>query len=127
MKVYFNKLPMSRSDYLISFKKLYAIHSHSTRSVSSNKFYVQRRTFFKTNQSLGVSGVKIWNEQTESVMNKILTTSHHVSSKLLKNYYLCAVVVVVVWRGISSKTDGRTKAEGLSFYHPGHQTAWVRC
>ena len=29
--------------------------------------------------------------------------------------------------GISSKTDGRTKAEGLSFYHPGHQTAWVRC
>ena len=35
--------------------------------------------------------------------------------------------VVVVWRGISSKTDGRTKAEGLSFYHPGHQTAWVRC
>ena len=28
---------------------------------------------------------------------------------------------------ISSKTDGRTKAEGLSFYHPGHQTAWVRC
>ena len=34
---------------------------------------------------------------------------------------------VVVSRGISSKTDGRTKAEGLSFYHPGHQTAWVRC
>ena len=36
-------------------------------------------------------------------------------------------IVVVVWRGISSKTDGRTKAEGLSFYHPDHQTAWVRC
>ena len=36
-------------------------------------------------------------------------------------------IVVVVRRGISSKTDGRTKAEGLSFYHPGHQTAWVRC
>ena len=37
------------------------------------------------------------------------------------------VIVVVVWRGISSKTDERTKAEGLSFFHPGHQTAWVRC
>ena len=35
-------------------------------------------------------------------------------------------IVVVVWRGISSKTDGRTKAESLSFYHPGHQTAWDR-
>ena len=44
----------------------------------------------------------------------------------LPNVYR-SFVVVVVWRGISSKTDGRTKAEGLSFYHPGHQTAWVRC
>ena len=35
--------------------------------------------------------------------------------------------LVVVWRGISSKTYGRTKAEGFSFYHPGHQTSWVRC
>ena len=41
--------------------------------------------------------------------------------------YAAEIVVVVVWRGISSKTDGRTKAEGLSFYHPGHQAAWVRC
>ena len=43
------------------------------------------------------------------------------------NETLLLVVVVVVWRGISSKTDGRAKAEGLFFYHPGHQTSWVKC
>ena len=47
--------------------------------------------------------------------------------KMAKMLLTLLFVIVVVWRGISSKTDERTKAEGLSFYHPGHQTAWVRC
>ena len=91
VKVYLNKLSISCSECLVSFKKLSAIHSYFTRNVSSNKFYVQRTTFFKPNQSLGFSGVKNLNELPESIMNKILTTSHKVSSRLLKNYYLCAV------------------------------------
>ena len=49
------------------------------------------------------------------------------SSDVQSNEIFVSTLVVVVWRGISSKTDERTKAEGLSFYHPGHQTAWVRC
>ena len=59
VKVYLNKLPTLCSKYLSSLKKWSSIHSYSTRNVSSNKYYVQRTIFFKTNQSLRVSGFKI--------------------------------------------------------------------
>ena len=40
--------------------------------------------------------------------NSLLSCSHYGFFRKL----VVVVVVIVVWRGISSKTDGRTKAEG---------------
>ena len=70
-----------------------------------------------------------------NLIGQILSISTFGTNGLIGQIFECQphsleylqIVVVVVWRGISSKTDGRTKAEGLSFNHPGHQTAWVRC
>ena len=61
-KVYKYDLPIIFNNYFFNFCSLPAIHSYSTRSASSNKFFVQRTRCAKTSQFLNVCGIKIWNE-----------------------------------------------------------------
>ena len=61
-KVNLNKLPVFCCNQSTIFRTLsFNIHTYSTRNVSSKSFYVQRTSLVKTNQSLKISGVKIWN------------------------------------------------------------------
>jgi len=54
----------------------------------SNKFFVQRTSFIKTNQSLKVSGVKTWNSLPTSIRDKALTSSYKTTTKIFKLHYL---------------------------------------
>ena len=90
-KVNLNKLPVFCSNQSTIFRTLSSIHTYSTRrSVSSKSFYVQRTSLIKTNQSLKISGVKIWNSITlpRHIRDKVLTSSDKTSSKILKLYFL---------------------------------------
>ena len=89
VKVHLNKLPKLSYEYLIDFKKCSSMHLYSTRNAVSSNFYVQRTSLAKTNQSLRVSGVKIWNALPECNKEKTITSSGNVSSKVLKKYFLC--------------------------------------
>ena len=89
VKVRLNKLPKLSNEYLIDFEKCSSIHSYSTRNAVSSNFYVQRTSLAKTNQSLRVSGVKIWNALPGHIKEKTLTSSGNVSSKVVKKYFLC--------------------------------------
>ena len=60
-KVNLNKLPVFCSNQSTIFRTLFSFHTYSTRSVSSKSFYVQRTSLVKSNQSLKISGVEIWN------------------------------------------------------------------
>ena len=55
-KVNLNKLPVFCGNQLTIFRTWSSIHTYLTRS-----FYVQRTSLVKTNQSLKISGVKIYN------------------------------------------------------------------
>ena len=48
-------------DFSKNFSALTSVHTYSTHSALFKKFYVQRTTYIKTNRSLKVSGVKVWN------------------------------------------------------------------
>ena len=87
-KVNLNKLPVFYSNQSTIFRTLSSIHTYSTRSVSSKSFYVQRTLLVKTNQSLKISGVKIWNSLPRHIKDKVLTSSDKASSKILKLYFL---------------------------------------
>ena len=87
-KMYFNKLPVFCSNQSTIFRTLSSIYTYSTRSVSSKSFYVQRTSLVKTNQSLKIFGVKIWNGLPEHIRDKVLTSSDKTSSKILKLYFL---------------------------------------
>ena len=87
-KVNLNKLPVFCSNQLRIFRTLSSIHTYSTRSVSSKSFYVQRTSVVKTNQSLKISGVKIWNSLPRHIRDKVLTSSDKRSSTILKLYFL---------------------------------------
>ena len=90
VKVHLNKLPKLSTEYLINLKKCSSIHSYSTQNAVSSNFYVHRTSLAKTNQSLRVSGVIIWNALPEHIKEKTLTPSGNVSSKVLKKYLLCS-------------------------------------
>ena len=64
------------------------IHTYSTRSVLSKSFYVQRTSLVKSNQSLKISGVKVWNSLPGHIRDKVFTSSDKTSSKILKLYFL---------------------------------------
>ena len=87
-KVILDKLPVFCSNQPTIFRTLSSIHTYSTQSVSSKSFYVQRTSLVKTNQSLRISGVKIWNSLPGHTRDKVLTSSDKTSSKILKLYFL---------------------------------------
>ena len=87
-KVNLNKLPVFCSNQSTIFRTLSSIHTYSTRSVSSKSFYVQKTSLVKTNQSLKISGGKIWNSLPRHIRDKVLTSSDKTSSKILKLYFL---------------------------------------
>ena len=60
-KIHFNKLLEFCGDCLKNFMKLSSIHTYSTRSALSNNYHVPQTNYCKTDQSLKVSGAKIWN------------------------------------------------------------------
>ena len=69
-KVNANKLPVFCGNQLTIFRTLPSIHMYSTRRASSKNFYVQRTSLAKTNQSLKISGVKIWNSLPRHIKDK---------------------------------------------------------
>ena len=69
-KVNLNKLPVFCSNQSTIFRTLFAIHTYSIRSVSFKSFYVERTSLLKTNQSLKISGVKIWNSLPRHIRDK---------------------------------------------------------
>ena len=87
-KVNLNKLPVFCSNQSTIFRTLSSINTFSTRSVSSQSFYMQRTSLVKFNQSLKISGVKIWNSLPGHIRDKMLTSSDKTSSKILKLYFL---------------------------------------
>ena len=87
-KVNLNELPVFCSNQSTIFRTLTSIHTYSTRSVSSKSFYVQRTSLVKTNQSLKISVVKIWNSLRRHIRDKVLNSSDKTSSKILKLYFL---------------------------------------
>ena len=87
-KVSLNILPVFSSDQTTIFRTLSSIHTYPTRSALSNKFYMQRTFLAKSNQSLKVSGVNIWNKLPKQLRDKVLTSSFKTSSKILKTYFL---------------------------------------
>ena len=87
-KVNLNKLPVICCNKLTIFRTLSSILTYSTRSVSSKSFYEQRTLLVKTNQSLKISGVKIWNGLPRHIRDKVLTSSDKTSLKVLQLYFL---------------------------------------
>ena len=88
VKFHSNKLPQFCEEYLKSFVKVSSVHTHYTRSSSSNEYYVPRTFYHKTDQFLRVIGAKIWNDLPKCLRNKLITTSINHSSKLLKQHFL---------------------------------------
>ena len=82
-KVKLNKLPLFCGNQLTIFRTLSSIHTCLTRSATSKNFYVQITSLVKTNQSLEISGVKIWNSLSRNTRDKDKT-----SLKILKLYFL---------------------------------------
>ena len=85
MKLNTNKLP----DILTKkFAKVASVHSYSTRSSSSNDYFVPRPYHAKTNQSIRITGAKIWNNLPNEFKNKVGNISHRLMSKQLKEHFL---------------------------------------
>ena len=85
MKLNTNKLP----DILTKkFAKVASVHSYSTRSSSSNDYFVPRSYHAKTNQSIRITGAKIWNNLPNEFKNKVGNISHRLMSKQLKEHFL---------------------------------------
>ena len=82
-KVNLDKLPLIFGNQITIFRTLSSIHTYLTRSASSKNFYVRITSLVKTNQSLEISGVKIWNSLARHTRDKDKT-----SSKILKLYFL---------------------------------------
>ena len=67
MKLNTSKLP----DILTKkFSEVASAHSYSTRSSSSNDYFVPRFYHAKTNQSIRIKGAKIWNNLPNESKNK---------------------------------------------------------
>ena len=81
-------LVVTSSPKILTFRTLSSIHTYSTRSASSKKFYVQRTSLVKANQSLKISCAIIWNSLPRHIRDKVLTFSDKTSIKILKLYFL---------------------------------------
>ena len=85
-KVRFNTLS---EDFLKNFiTALTSVHKYSTRSALSNKFYVERTSKVKTNRSLKVFDVNVWNSSPDCIRDKAVTSSCKTYSKILKKHFL---------------------------------------
>ena len=85
MKLNTNKLP---DIFTKNFAKVASVHSHFTRSSSSNDYYVPRSFFVKTNQSIRITGAKIWNNLPSEIKDKVGSVSYRLMSKQLKEHLL---------------------------------------
>ena len=86
-EVNLNKVPVFCSNQSTIFRTLSSIRTCSTRRASSKSSYVQRTSLVKTNQSLKIFGVKIWNSLPRHIRDKVLTSSNKTSSQILKLYF----------------------------------------
>ena len=75
-------------DFSKNFSALTSVHTYSTRSALSKKFYVERSSYIKTNRSLKVSGVKVWNGLPSYIRDKAATSCCKIFSKILKKHFL---------------------------------------
>ena len=57
------------------------------RSSSSNDYFVPK-SYHKTNQSIRITGAKIWNDLQSELNGKVGNTSHRLMFKQLKEYFL---------------------------------------
>ena len=85
MKLNTNKLP---DIFTKNFAKVASVHSHFTRSSSSNDYYVPRSFYVKTNQSIRITGAKIWNDLPSELKDKVGSVSYRLMSKQLKEHLL---------------------------------------
>ena len=84
MKLNTNKVP----DVLTKkFAKVASVHLYSTCSSSCNDYFVPR-SYAKTNQSIRITGAKIWNNLPNELKNKVGNISHRLMSKQLKEHFL---------------------------------------
>ena len=88
VKIHLNKLPEFCGEYFKNFMKLSSVHTYNTRSALFNNYYEPQTNYCKTDQSLKVFGVKIWNNLPISLRNKFKTSSFNIIVKLLKQHFL---------------------------------------
>ena len=82
-KMYNNQIPKV---FLPSFRKISATHSYTTRNAVSDKFYIPKTLHVKTDQSIRVTGSKIWNTLPRIVMEKFNNVP--LFKKLIKSHFL---------------------------------------
>ena len=82
-KMHSNQIPKI---FLPLFRKISATHSYTTRNAVSDKFYIPKTRHVKTNQSIRVTGPKIWNALPCIQMEK--SNNVPLFKKLIKSHFL---------------------------------------
>ena len=82
-KMHNNQIPKV---FLPSFRKISATHSYTTRNAVSDKFYIPKTLHVKTDQSIRVTGPKIWNASPCIVMKK--SNNVPLFKNLIKSHFL---------------------------------------
>ena len=84
-KMHNNQLPKV---FLPSFRKILATHSYTTCNAVSDKFYIPKTLQGKTDQSIRVTGPKIWNALPSIVTKK--SNNIPLFKKLIKYFVWCS-------------------------------------
>ena len=63
------------------YANIASVHLYSTHSSSSNDYFVPRSYYIETNQSVRITGAKIWNDLPSELKNKGVNTSHRLMFK----------------------------------------------
>ena len=82
-KMHDNQIPQV---FLPSFRKISATYSYTTRNAVSDKFYIPKTLYVKTDQSIRVTEPKIWNALPRIVMEK--SNNILLFKKLIKSHFL---------------------------------------
>ena len=72
--------------FLLWFRKISATHSYTTRNAVIDKFYIPKTLHVKTDQSIRVTGPKIWNALPRIAMEK--SDNVPLFKKLIKSHFL---------------------------------------